>query len=886
MSEQSEQQAFHDAMAKDRNDHTTRLVYADWLDEHGQPEAAHRLRTWGRVLPYLPKEAGGRGDGKKGTLIAKVPDWFARLAITHFNRSYPHQSDEQHAAYAQDELHAAGVHGVEALPSDTPAIASERRLALVRGEGATRKWWVTNHVLQAAKAAAKMNLPLKLARTKVGAGGEPMRAPAGGLIQGGGTAGGGVYQQGGRFVAKARQRIRTTVIQWLASHAGLERLARGKGRAKTPKGDLTPEGLRFDADASGLTPDSKTRLPKLPAADDEILKAKQTADPDKLRSKLTVRELKDVERSLQLPNALKLSNKHGNEKRQDHEEVNNLDLDSYYTWANDVARHVQNRGLTQTARARLRDPKYLSKSKLAFIVDRLTREVKGAKSLFADTGGAHRWYGDHVAAMTRHLHDSFHSGKPEDDELWGKLDKKTGRVNGGAAITLAKMLVAATSGGMKPHENYDTAHKMIAAGRRAGGGSVNTFKSIPDNQGEEFRDWVDRVAQWHAGRDTGVTKKDVLRPGTSLKDRALWYERVVRPLLEDKKGEGGRLAGGASEGRQRYSGVKTEYVSDPTSEHYGAPVAVDKGKDGWKSPYPTTAAHPLFPTLSLEDEHKGALAAPEGEADYSKTLVALHPSDKQRRRAKLPAVDERGYLQAPGWTARNGQVLNNRNKLNAVVAYFTHEAKGDDRKGMIDAAHFFLTPQKHEDFQRVIDWTAAHDSATAEQLRKAATENRGFYYEGDQLPGAFLLGPKFGAFAMNLHLDGGDHERFGGHLTADLWWSRDWNVMLGSLFGPKGEKGDARQETPRGRGASHPERKLMRKAAQLAAKAAGLSNVAELQAVLWYYEQQKPRWFGVDTSSTSYLDGVNQVAEREGKKYTIHPVSGAIRVEKVKGGGE
>jgi hypothetical protein len=90
-------------------------------------------------------------------------------------------------------------------------------------------------------------------------------------------------------------------------------------------------------------------------------------------------------------------------------------------------------------------------------------------------------------------------------------------------------------------------------------------------------------------------------------------------------------------------------------------------------------------------------------------------------------------------------------------------------------------------------------------------------------------------------------------------------------------EGGDRVEAPRGgKSAKHPERKIMRKAAHEALKVAadelGLSNVAELQAALWYSEQQLYRMFGVKSDSRSYLDGVNFVTGRAGQpnRYTLH----------------
>lgn len=870
------------------------------------------------LVPGFPvwRSAGGLSD-KRYELLHLRPLW---VASGHSPGAWEWGRDgrvnSRHAdASVVSERHAAAWRDHFGVDPEEQDIAGKTALHhIARHEG--RKLTDTELEMMGLKdrpTADDVGLPseatpemFQFARTKV---------PANGMIVGGGPDTGGTFQKGGQFAAKARMRIRQAVKAYLTRRM---KLGRWKRKAKPATGDLHVNELQFDA-PHAQSPDA----PKTPLALDEAIhRAKDkgaseaagghpdiAAGPEKLRAPLTIRELKDVESSLSLPPGLHLSTKHGNADKTDGDHVSKLTLDQYYDWANGVSRHLQKTGQTASAADRLRDPRHLSRSKLSFIVDRLAREVAGAKTAFADSGGAAKWYGDHVAAMARNLHDSFHNGTPADDEVWGKLDKKTGRVTGGSAATIAKLLVAATSGGMKPHANYKTAHAMIEAGRKYGGGSPNPFKTIPDKQHDSFSDWVNRMAAWHSENGTGVTKTDILHPGVNLKDRVLWYERVMRPHTMGYARLPVSLAtGGATDSAARYSGMIVKHVSDLASPDHGSPIWIDKGKGGKKTPYPTTAAAPKWGTL---DPSIHSLPAPAGTSDFSADLDRAHKSGSKRV-SKIPAVDDKGRLQAPGWTSRNDQVMDGVNKINAVVNYFTSRADGDERKGMADAKEFFLSAQPHTEFEKVVAhtagldrapgapsitalnvrstaadyrdwiekavaWNKAHktgvtpkDVAVAARLHAATRENRGFYYPGEDLPGTFLLGPKFGAFGLNLHLDQPNSEHLGQHLTADLWWSRDWNTMLGTLFGEK-NKQPKRQETPRESTdpAAHPERKLMRKAAKEAADRAGLHNVAELQAVLWYYEQLKPSWFGVDTSSTSYLDGANLVAARRGREYSL-----------------
>jgi uncharacterized protein (TIGR02996 family) len=55
VSKEQERKAFLKALAKDEDDTTTRLVYADWLDERGEHEEADRMRKWDAAKKWLVK---------------------------------------------------------------------------------------------------------------------------------------------------------------------------------------------------------------------------------------------------------------------------------------------------------------------------------------------------------------------------------------------------------------------------------------------------------------------------------------------------------------------------------------------------------------------------------------------------------------------------------------------------------------------------------------------------------------------------------------------------------------------------------------------------------------------------------------------------------------
>lgn len=52
-----ERSAFLNALAANEDDETTRLVYADWLDEHGEHDEAARQRAWPAAKAWLVRFA-------------------------------------------------------------------------------------------------------------------------------------------------------------------------------------------------------------------------------------------------------------------------------------------------------------------------------------------------------------------------------------------------------------------------------------------------------------------------------------------------------------------------------------------------------------------------------------------------------------------------------------------------------------------------------------------------------------------------------------------------------------------------------------------------------------------------------------------------------------
>lgn len=121
----------------------------------------------------------------------------------------------------------------------------------------------------------------------------------------------------------------------------------------------------------------------------------------------------------------------------------------------------------------------------------------------------------------------------------------------------------------------------------------------------------------------------------------------------------------------------------------------------------------------------------------------------------------------------------------------------------------------------------------------------------DLKPGFYALGPKGGSFLNNLH---GNRES----LTADMWFTRTWNRWQGTMFGEEGGKRVV-QDSPR----TSVERQQMAQAVEKLGKELALPT-ADVQAVLWYYEQQLYKALGARIEEGSYAAATQRVLERRG----------------------
>jgi hypothetical protein len=138
---------------------------------------------------------------------------------------------------------------------------------------------------------------------------------------------------------------------------------------------------------------------------------------------------------------------------------------------------------------------------------------------------------------------------------------------------------------------------------------------------------------------------------------------------------------------------------------------------------------------------------------------------------------------------------------------------------------------------------------------------------GEKRPGFYVLGPKYGAFGLNLH--GRSTE-----LTMDLWFSRTWNRWMGTMF-QKNKDGqivigdDGRpvaQEAPR----NNRERRLMQQAVSRVSERLGLT-ASELQAVLWFYEKELYQKYGAKSETESYSGASRRLLEKKSRQNVERP---------------
>lgn len=210
-----------------------------------------------------------------------------------------------------------------------------------------------------------------------------------------------------------------------------------------------------------------------------------------------------------------------------------------------------------------------------------------------------------------------------------------------------------------------------------------------------------------------------------------------------------------------------------------------------------------------------------GKPTFAGGLIKVAKSDV----VSVEYVDN-GML-GKGWTARGGAVATNLERIEKLM---------QDKGGIAGAVKWLKDKHPIKELREY--------NANVPDINGGKTMNP----VGERY-GSFIFGEKLGPFHQNV--SGVPTE-----LTMDLWWSRTWNRYMGTLI-----TGDVDiQEVPR----TDAERNVMREAARIAAEELEL-EVHELQAALWYMEQQMYKNMGAAVESYSFVDGINDILKKYGK---------------------
>lgn len=521
---------------------------------------------------------------------------------------------------------------------------------------------------------------------------------------------------------------------------------------------------------------------------------------------LTLGELKAIEDEHKLPNHQRLS-KHVTQSADA-----TGDEHPYRANTEDIRwfiHHVSRARLPEPrVRTLLADKSLPSGAKLTHLLANMQADYEAANKGADGSGGS--WYHGQINELERHLH-SLSGGK--DHPLWGSMDPATGELKGKhdpgenhPGVVLFKAILAATSGMQNPEKNTLSAAKLWAAGRRRG----HPIMDAPDYNTDALAEWVAAVKRAHKISPTNTEHDDAIRrPGTTDAQRARWYNTWVRPHAAALDNEAGGAPAGYSQAEAR-----------------------------------------INPDHTIHREHDGKKWVDKGGANVRGVTYT----------ANLPLVDAHGMLAPKGWGARKEQVAGGLSSLKALFLV-SHELnpKGTEPEHFRWVAKWLLNDHDEKEFADI--------SARAEKYRAQLPNlhdkpfdfkkhgKEGWFAKRDRqkgtaaepVPGMFILGPKFGAFGINLNSNHPDvAKKFRRFLTADLWFSRNWARYLGQMFrGPKKEEFEAPKPN---------DRRQMAVAIRALCDRLGV-HPADLQADLWYHEQALYRMLGANaerTVSTSY----------------------------------
>lgn len=418
----------------------------------------------------------------------------------------------------------------------------------------------------------------------------------------------------------------------------------------------------------------------------------------------------------------------------------------------------------------LADPKVKEGVKLTHLVSHLSADYASAEH--PAEGGS--WYGGQVSHLDRAIHKIAANG--QDHPLWGSMDEngelkgKEHPADNHPGLVLLKAVIAATSGNQNPTDNLASALKAWNAGRAAGHPIIN----MPNYNHEALEDWVRKVQRLHGPKAQNAKAEAAIRnPGTDPHEKAAWYKKWVLPYEDE-------LAG--------------------------------KGVVGWAA-------------------HQARINTKTGRAVWVEKNNKIVPVDKRSDTADakivgLPFTYD-GSLRPKGWGMYGTQVAERLAPLKALFRYEQDKnPNGTEQEHMREVARWLVSEHTPEDFDKMSRvfkaYTGDLPHLKPHLIESKALFNKGWTDEkGATLPGMFILGPKFGSFAMNLHSnDPKTRVQWRRFLTADKWWTRNFFRYLGDM-----------KESP-----APKDRRWMKAAVNELCNRLG-TTPADLQADLWYHEK-------------------------------------------------
>jgi len=196
-----------------------------------------------------------------------------------------------------------------------------------------------------------------------------------------------------------------------------------------------------------------------------------------------------------------------------------------------------------------------------------------------------------------------------------------------------------------------------------------------------------------------------------------------------------------------------------------------------------------------------------------------------------------GYPKPTGYTNRGEIIIGQLEKLEAL-----YEGLGS----IENVVNWLQTPQSIAELRKynesVPDVNGKGPGKTNKEYdpRKNAEGKRN---------GAFIFGEKIGSFYQNMI-------GIGETITMDLWWSRTWNRYMGTMINTTSGNNEI-QEVPR----DDRERNIMRDAVKIVAEDLNL-QVSELQAAIWYFEQELWTKAGNKSPSYSYVTAIDDLTKK------------------------